>query len=318
MRQNWVSLLGSVDLSNDEIALVPVEPPLFTPDTTPIVPHAIIRSNIEFEQGSISLEAYLPDPDSRCLIGIPVLKGGELYAGLNNHLGALYGIAIWRNSQWEPIAGSGHGGRIETKCWHKIALSVKGSTLDLYVDEVKVTSATQQIQKGPISLLLQSTARIVVRNIKIETNSPQCFVVMQFTEEYNALYREVIQPTCEAFHYKVIRADDTYTSGLIINDITRSIQDASIVIADITPDNPNVFYEVGFAHGIGKTTILLSDKKRKLPFDVSAFRTLFYDNTIAGKTEVEARLKKHLENIGATERSTDGFTSLRAPYLSNG
>jgi hypothetical protein len=299
MKQNWVSLFGSVDLSNDEIALIPVPPPPTTPDATPIVPHAFVRSNIEFEQGIISLEVNLPDPDSRCHIGIPVTKGGELFAGLNN-LGAPYGFAIWRNSQWEPVASSGHGGRIEANCWHKMALSVKGSTLDLYVDEVKVASATQQIQKGPISLMLQSTARIVARNIKIETKTPQCFVVMQFSEEYNALYREVIRPTCEAFGYEVIRADDTYTSGLIINDITRSIQDASIVIADITPDNPNVFYEVGFAHGIGKTTILLSDKKRdKLPFDVSAFRTLFYDNTIAGKTEVEARLNKHLESIGA-------------------
>jgi len=51
---------------------------------------------------------------------------------------------------------------------------------------------------------------------------------------------------------------------------------------------------------MGKTTILLSDKKReKLPFDVSGFRTLFYDNTIAGKGEVEARLRKHLEGIAA-------------------
>jgi hypothetical protein len=70
------------------------------------------------------------------------------------------------------------------------------------------------------------------------------------------------------------------------------------VIADITPDNPNVFYEVGYAHGIKKPTILLSDRRRdKLPFDVSGFRTLFYDNTIGGKKAVEENLTKHLENM---------------------
>ena len=121
---------------------------------------------------------------------------------------------------------------------------------------------------------------------------------MQFTEDYNTLYREVIEPTCQSYGYSVIRADDLYTSGLIIEDITQSIREATIVIADVTPNNANVFYEVGFSHGIGKPTILLSDRKReKLPFDISGFRMLFYDNTIGGKRAVESRLAKHLDNI---------------------
>lgn len=298
MIQNWVSIIGSVSISEKEIVLVPVPRLDITDSVTPTVPHAIVRSNIEFEQGTVSLEVMIPDSDSRCHIGLGITQGGELYAGLNN-LGAPYGFAIWRNSQWEPVGGSGHGSRIEPDRWHELSLAVNGSSLDLFFNKVKVASATFQVQKSPICLQLQSNGRVVVRNVKIHSQQPACFVVMQFTDEFNALYREVIKPTCEAFGYKVIRADDTYTSGLIINDITKSIQEASVVIADITPNNPNVFYEVGYSHGIGKATILLSDKKReRLPFDVSGFRTLFYDNTIAGKSEVEERLKKHLENIG--------------------
>jgi len=121
---------------------------------------------------------------------------------------------------------------------------------------------------------------------------------MQFTSEFNTLYEEVIKPTCRSFGFEVIRADDNYNSGLIIDDIVRSIREASVVIADITPNNANVFYEVGYSHGIGKPTILLSDRQReKLPFDISGFRTLFYDNSIGGKTTVEEKLRKHLENI---------------------
>ena len=139
---------------------------------------------------------------------------------------------------------------------------------------------------------------IVVRNIKATASKPQVFVVMQFSDAFNALYTDVVRPTCEQFGLKAIRADDIYKSGLIINDITRSIEEAAVIIADVTTDNPNVFYEVGYAHGIKKETILLSDRTReKLPFDVSGFRTLFYDNTIGGKNDVEARLKAHLENI---------------------
>lgn len=125
-----------------------------------------------------------------------------------------------------------------------------------------------------------------------------CFVIMQFTEEFNALYKDVIRPVCKAHGYKVIRGDDFYSSGVIMDDITKSIRAASLIIVDVTPDNANVFYEVGFAHAINKPTILLSDKKReRLPFDISGFRTLFYDNTIGGKGMVEARLKEHLDAL---------------------
>lgn len=121
---------------------------------------------------------------------------------------------------------------------------------------------------------------------------------MQFSQEYNQLYEEVIKPVTQEFGIECERADEYNTTNPIIEDIVGSIREASVIIADITPDNPNVFYEVGYAHAINKPTILLSNKTRdKLPFDVSSFRTLFYDNTIQGKTQVETRLRKFLENI---------------------
>ena len=60
---------------------------------------------------------------------------------------------------------------------------------------------------------------------------------MQFSDAFNALYTDVIKPTCERFGLKAIRADDIYKSGLIINDIARSIEEASVIIADVTTDN---------------------------------------------------------------------------------
>ncbi|KAA6328711.1 hypothetical protein EZS27_022415 [termite gut metagenome] len=109
---------------------------------------------------------------------------------------------------------------------------------------------------------------------------------------------EVIKPVCEEFKLKCERADENYATSLILQDVINSIINASIIIAEITPDNPNVFYEVGYSHAINKPTILLCDKKRpKLPFDLSGFRTLFYDNSISGKTRVETHLRKYLQNI---------------------
>jgi len=299
MEQSWVSIIGSIEVTDGQITLVPVPLPPSTPNVTSTLPFAFVRSNIEFEQGTVELQVWLPDSESRCQIGLSSGQQIELYAGLNI-LGAPYGFAAFKNGQWEPVAGTGHGSVIKAEQWHNLKLHVQGSNLDLYFNNVKVVSTSYQVSRGPVSLLLQSNGRVSVQDIRTATQEPVCFVVMQFTEEFNALYNEVIRPTCEEFGYKVIRADDFCTAGLIIDDITRSIRECTVVIADVTPNNPNVFYEVGFAHGIGKPTILLSDRKReKLPFDISGFRTLFYDNTIGGKTVVEERLRHHLEAIGA-------------------
>ena len=301
MSQSWVSIFGSVEVAEGQITLVPVPPPppTTTPNSGPVMPHALVRSNIEFDQGTVDFEVWLPDAESRVQLGLAGGTPVEVYAGVNT-LGAPYGFAAFKNGQWEPIAGAGHGSRLISEQWHNLRLQVQGSNLDLAFNGVKVASASHQIVRGPLSLLLQSYGRVAVRSVRVKAQERICFVVMQFTEEYNSLFTEVIRPTCEEYDYKVVRADEFYTSGLIIDDITRSIRECAVVIADVTPNNPNVFYEVGFAHGIGKPTILLSDRKRdKLPFDVSGFRTLFYDNTIGGKTVVEERLRRHLEAIGA-------------------
>jgi len=84
---------------------------------------------------------------------------------------------------------------------------------------------------------------------------------------------------------------------LILHDITQGLVDAQIVIAEITPVNQNVFYELGFAHALRKPTILLAEKGKQLPCDVSGYRCLFYENSIGGKKAVEDGLRKHLAAI---------------------
>jgi hypothetical protein len=297
MKQKWVSVFGHVNVTESEISFSPEISSSLILESIPVIPHALLRSNIEFEQGSISLDVKILEPESKCIIGIGCGQGGEIFTGLNN-LGATYGFAIYRDSRWEPLGGSGHGSKVTINEWHELQFRVKGSNLEFHFDGVNVLSATHHVQKKTISLLLQGSACITVRNIQIKQELPGCFVVMQFTDEYNDLYKDVILPICESFGYTVFRGDDSYVSNLIIDDITRFIQEATIIIADITPNNSNVYYEVGYAHGLGKPTILLSDRKReKLPFDISGFRALFYDNTIGGKRAMEEQLKKYLRSI---------------------
>ena len=132
---------------------------------------------------------------------------------------------------------------------------------------------------------------------RVERARPQAFVIMQFGEPYDTLYTEVIKSVAEKMGLEVYRADSVYRPGIILQDIIGGIVEAEVVIAEITPPNPNVFYELGYAHAKEKTTILLAERGRELPFDIHGYRCIFYDNTIRGKNEVESELRKHLVNI---------------------
>ncbi len=300
--KNWVSVFGNADVSEDKIVLRSGVTPESVPDSAPQPPHALLKCNVEFEEGVVECEVWPSESDSRCQFVLST-GNGDLFVGLNV-LGAPYGFAVFRNNQLDPLGGTGHGSKIEPNRWYTLRLTANGSNLALQVNGVEIAQASHRLTRGQLGIYLQGAGETALRNFHVLSGEPVCFVVMQFSTEFDELFSEVIRPTCENFGYRVVRADDYYSTGLIIDDITRSIQEASLVIADITPNNPNVFYEVGFAHGIGKPTILLSDRKReKLPFDISGFRTLFYDNTIGGKSVVQERLIRHLEAIAAPNRA---------------
>ena len=320
-KQHWIVTFGNATVDASGITHDPLRKavkdagPTEDPTRKPPLPHTFLRSNVEFEQGTVSWEVFLPDSTGICQLLLPAdltaNQGGgtsadpatsqttelELAFGVNC-LGAPYGFALLRNWTWEPVLGAGHGSTLPARRWMTISARVAGSSIEMLVDGVRILSTLRTLRRGQIGLFMQGNSAIKFRNLKVDAQQPMCFVVMQFSDDFGVLYKDVIKPVCEQYGYHVVRGDDFYTSGQILEDITQSIRSSALVIADVTPDNANVFYELGYAHGIGKPTILLSDRSReKLPFDISGFRTLYYDNTIGGKGVVEERLRQHLEAI---------------------
>jgi hypothetical protein len=311
---SWIPIEGDADVGQEEIRFDPARGMVLkaSPDGVPplsviSVPYATLASSKYFQRGRISFEVVLEDEKCRCqFILIAGLKT-RIIVGFNV-AAAAYGILLFRppaqqgqgQPEWEAVATAKFNGHPPANKPLKARIEVFGSNISLSVNDVIVVLAQVKIQisRTQLALYLEGNAPISVKNLSIEAESPRAFIVMQFKEPYDTLYREVIRPVCEMFDYEAIRADDIYTGGLIIKEITQSIQEASIIIADITPNNPNVYYELGYAHRLNKPTILLSDKtQEKLPFDVSGFRTLFYENSIGGKRKVEELLKKHLQSV---------------------
>jgi hypothetical protein len=77
--------------------------------------------------------------------------------------------------------------------------------------------------------------------------------------------------------YVIKRADEDALPGQISPQVIRDIDEADLVVCDLTDLNPNVMYELSFAHTRGKRVIQIADAGTKLPFDLAQFRTIFFD-----------------------------------------
>jgi hypothetical protein len=138
-----------------------------------------------------------------------------------------------------------------------------------------------------LGLFTWGVEKVAFKNLCVRREPGTAFVVMQFSDPYQTLYADVIQPVIESYKLRAYHAGEVFGPGIILEDITRGIVEARIVIAEITPPNQNVFYELGYAHALKKPTILLADSTKDLPFDISGYRCLFYENSIGGKKKVE-------------------------------
>ncbi|MBI3300762.1 MAG: hypothetical protein HYZ72_01590, partial [Deltaproteobacteria bacterium] len=182
---------------------------------------------------------------------------------------------------------------------YELEAELRGQSVRLIVNTIKVLE--EHLPYPPtgdqIGLFAWGTSEVRFEETVGEGTKPLAFVVMQFSEPYNSLYSEVIKPVAESMGLEAYRADDVYKPGIILQDIIRGILEAEVVIAEITPVNANVFYELGYAHALDKPTILLAEGRSEMPFDIRSYRCIFYDNTIRGKTGVETSLRQHLKNI---------------------
>ncbi len=103
------------------------------------------------------------------------------------------------------------------------------------------------------------------------------FIAMPYAREFNNLYYFGIKQTVERLGRKCERVDQEKFTGDVVQRIKERISSSKLVIADLTGNNPNVFYEVGFADGCGKKIILLSQQQESIPFDFKTQRQVIYD-----------------------------------------
>ena len=127
------------------------------------------------------------------------------------------------------------------------------------------------------------------------------FVLMPFDVAFNDVYQLGIKAAITSAGMIAERVDEqTFHQESILTRIYNQIATADFIVADMTGQNPNVFYEVGFAHAKNKPCILLTSKAEDIPFDLKHHRHIIYNDSISIlKSKLECDLSRMQKIIDA-------------------
>lgn len=131
-----------------------------------------------------------------------------------------------------------------------------------------------------------------------QPNSRLVAVMMPFDASFANVYK-AIKTACANAGMECERVDNIWEHSTIIQDVFGLIWKSSIVICDFSGRNPNVFYECGIAHTLGRHVIPLAQHKSDVPFDLQHHRYLSYHSNDAGIAVLADELSKRLRTISA-------------------
>ena len=126
----------------------------------------------------------------------------------------------------------------------------------------------------------------------------KCFIIQPLTNEYKKRCEEIYKPAIKKAGLVPYRVDEDYDAmKLKIQTIKEEIEKSVACLAEISEDNPNVWYELGFADGHDVPVVLICerDKRDRLPFDVNQRDTYFYSTDSKGdKEKLQEEIAKRL------------------------
>jgi nucleoside 2-deoxyribosyltransferase len=152
----------------------------------------------------------------------------------------------------------------------------------------------QQRVRGQEKAVQKATQEVESEHQKAEKAADRpkrLFVVMPFSKEFQDVYLLGIREVAEKLGLAVERADEIEHNEGILGIILERLTGCDAVVADTTYQNPNVFYEVGYCHGLGKPTILIAREGQKIPFDLSGMNHIFYDTLVDLRSKLEKRFR---------------------------
>ena len=196
----------------------------------------------------------------------------------------------WHEAKYRPYVTK--NGRNESKIQEARSFASYISIITSILKTKKAKVVKEYIKKSSSLCIFHK------RDLQLQENL--VFVLMPFTESWSDyIWQEQIKPIVENIEQHGLicrRANDLFGHD-VMQDIYESILTANIVIADITNQNANVFYELGLAHSLNKNIILLSQGVEHIPFDLNRFRHCIYSNDGPGYKTLKDYIPKAINDI---------------------
>jgi hypothetical protein len=177
-------------------------------------------------------------------------------------------------------------------------------------EQISISGSWERIQTA-LGLSLRELSRLGEGSMVVTpkfgppsavTALSEVFVLMPFDQDLNFIYESHIAKCANALGMSVERGDDHIESHSIMSDVWNSINAASVIVADCSHRNPNVFYEIGVSHTLGKNVILIAQEKTDIPFDIRHLRHILYQKTPDGLAAFDVRLTDAIAAASGRQR----------------
>ena len=184
------------------------------------------------------------------------------------------------------------------KCVGSCLEIFRESGIALDVDSVNAKPADKAAKHIPSQLDLSMLGiKPPFKTYKFNLKPDQCFHLCPFCSPFNEIYYDHVASAARSAGLSIERADEIFGAGSIIEDIWQRIGAAELITADVTGRNPNVMYEIGMAHTLGKPVVIMTQTMDDVPFDLRQYRCLVYKFTPRGCSELEKNLLSTFQAI---------------------
>src|SRR5437660_4726229 len=226
---NWAAIFGRWSFSGEQITFLGPDMP------DPALPLGICVTNIQLTEGRVSCRVKLPESSSEGRILLSYRSPNERYI--------MAGIGGWKSAYsvgefipglaWVGLALAGRADNLTPGEWYTQTVELRGQKLRVSVNDVPVLRHVfdKRVTTGQVGLFAVGKNRIEFENVTVELQRGTAFVIMQFSEKYHQLYKEVISPVVEASGLSAYHVGEVFGPGLILEDVVQGIVEAQVVIA---------------------------------------------------------------------------------------